>query len=341
MKATFFGVKGYFLSQDEIDFLKKENPFGIILFKRNIKDKNQLNQLVQSIQNTLDRGVDDLPIIIDQEGGRVQRMNNPSWRKYPPADVFVKNISNFENVKKAVDLNARLIAKELLEYGINVDALPLLDVPVDGADNIIGDRAFSNDANVVSILGEIQKNALLQEGVFPIIKHIPGHGRALVDSHLDLPYVCESYDELKNTDFVPFYKNNYGAMAMVAHIVFEFIDDQIPISISKTGIDFIRKEFEFDDLIMPDDVSMKALKGCVGQLSKQALDAGCDISLHCNGDMGEMIEIANNIGFISDVALERFEKLKKYKSDNSNIYKNTNEILNELQEFDFFDYSQF
>lgn len=341
MKATFFGIEGLSLNKNEINFLRKEKPFGIILFKRNVKDKEQLKTLVSSLENVIDRGGDDLPIIIDQEGGRVQRMNNPNWRKYPPADIYMKNIADFNNVKKAVDLNARLIAKDLVEVGINVDALPLLDVPIDGADDIIGDRAFSTDPEIVSILGEIQKNALLEEGVYPIVKHIPGHGRALVDSHLDLPYVRESYEELKNTDFVPFYKNNYGAMAMVAHIVYDFIDDKMPISISKKGIDFLKNEFNFDGLIMPDDVSMKALKGSVGELSSMAIDAGCDVSLHCNGDMSEMVDIANNIGFASDNALEKFSKLQMYAKQNVNIYKTTQSIVEELMDLDFYDYNQF
>lgn len=310
IKSVIFGVKGTVLSQQEKDFFSKINPLGFIIFARNVDNPDQLKLLIKELKKCTPRK--KTLILIDQEGGRVQRMTSPHWKKYPPqeplGDLYE---SNPEQAKtKAFDI-AGEIAKDLTDVGINVNCLPLLDVPIDGSDKIIGDRAFSTNPDVVSVLGECQANGLLSQKVLPVIKHIPGHGRATCDSHLDLPIVDTDLEELKGSDFKPFVFNNKYPLAMTAHIIFNAIDEKNTITQSKKGISFIRDYIGFKGLIMTDDLSMKALKGNCAHKTKLCLEAGCDVVLHCNGEMSEMIEVATEIKPLNDAQLLKLSAMEK------------------------------
>ncbi|MGB1360989.1 MAG: beta-N-acetylhexosaminidase [Alphaproteobacteria bacterium] len=310
ISSVIFGVSGTSLSQQEKDFFSKVNPFGFIVFARNIENPQQLKSLTDEMRQCTGR--EKTLILIDQEGGRVQRMTEPHWKKYPaqrPLGDLYKTDKELAK-QNAFDI-AREIAGDLTAVGINVDCLPLLDVPISGADDIIGDRAFSTNPDVVAMLGKSQADGLLAGKVLPIIKHIPGHGRAMCDSHLDLPVVDTDMATLQNTDFKPFKANNNYPMAMTAHIIFNAIDDKNTITQSKTGIDFIRNEIGFKGLIMTDDLSMKALKGSYGDKTKACLNAGCDLILHCNGEMNEMAEIAENIIPLNENQLQQLSAMEK------------------------------
>ena len=314
INAGIFGVEGLSLNRDEVEFFTNLNPLGFILFARNIDTPAQVLALTNSLRDITGRK--HTPILIDQEGGRVQRMTSPHWNKYPSARPFGTLYES--NPEKSIEdtlANAQSIAMDLTAAGINVDCLPLLDVPISGADKIIGDRAFSMDKDIVTVLGAVQANGLLSKGVLPVIKHIPGHGRAMVDSHLNLPVVNASLEELWQSDFIPFMENNSYPMAMTAHIIFEAIDAENPISCSKKGIDFLREEIGYDGLIMCDDLSMHALKGSVADRTNACIDAGCDVILHCNGDMVEMQCIASVLKPLSDDAMARWESAESLISE--------------------------
>ncbi len=307
IKAGIFGVAGLELTAEEIVFFTEMNPLGFILFKRNIDTPEQVLALTNSLRKVTGRA--KTPILIDQEGGRVQRMSSPYWQKYSSARPFGDLYdTNREQAKVDTYNNAHAIAGDLTAVGINVNCLPLLDVPIEGADSIIGDRAFSRDKNVVSTLGAVQASALMEGGVLPIIKHIPGHGRAMCDSHLDLPRVEDSLDVLWKTDFIPFKENAHFPLAMTAHIIFTAIDRENPISCSEKGINFLRSKLNFDGLLMCDDLSMKALKGDFTYRTRACLNAGCDVILHCNGDMREMLVIASVLPKLSVNGMRRWAK---------------------------------
>jgi beta-N-acetylhexosaminidase len=282
-------------------------PWGFILFARNIDDREQVRALVDALRETV--GDAGAPVLIDQEGGRVTRLKPPNWRERPPAARFGEVYANSQEVAtEAAYLNARLIAADLGELGINVDCLPVLDVPVEGADNIIGDRAFSSDPAAIIALGRAVIEGLMEGGVLPVMKHIPGHGRALADSHLALPRVATTAEELSATDFVTFRSLNQCPLAMTAHVVYEGIDPQRPATTSPKVIrDVIRGEIGFDGLLMSDDVSMGALEGPISARAKAALFAGCDVVLHCNAKMDEMKEVASGAKPLEGPSLKRAE----------------------------------
>ena len=310
ISSVIFGVAGLSLSAQEKQFFKSVNPLGFILFARNIDNPEQVKSLTDEMKKCTGR--EKTLILIDQEGGRVQRMGEPHWKKYPPQKPLGDSYeTNPEQAKQNAFDIAVEIANDLTAVGINVDCLPLLDVPTRGADNIIGDRAFSNNPDVVAELGKSQADGLLAGGVLPVIKHIPGHGRAMCDSHLDLPIVDTDLQTLQDTDFKPFIANNNYPLAMTAHIVFTCLDDTAPITQSKAGIDFIRNEIGFDGLIMTDDLSMKALGGSYAQRTKKSLNAGCDIILHCNGEMEQMTEIAGELKPLNDNQLSKLIEMEK------------------------------
>src|SRR6185312_7465373 len=304
---AIYGCAGTELSADERAFFRETKPWGFIVFARNIEGPDQLRALTASLRQT----VDDprAPILIDQEGGRVARLKPPHWRERPPAGRFgVPYGNDAEAAREAVYLNARLIAHDLAEVGLNVDCLPLLDVPVDGADNIIGDRAFARDPSTIIDLGRAAIEGLIEGGVLPVMKHIPGHGRATADSHLALPRVATGAEELSATDFVTFRSLAHCPMAMTAHVVYEAIDAQRPATTSPKLIrDVIRGEMGFDGLLMSDDVSMNALSGPISVRVKAALFAGCDVVLHCNGKMEEMREVAEEAKPLDGLAQKRAE----------------------------------
>jgi beta-N-acetylhexosaminidase len=302
---AIYGLAGLALSAEENAFFRDVQPWGFILFARNISDPAQVRALVSSLRETV--GDAKAPVLIDQEGGRVARLKPPHWHARPPGVRFGEAYAaSAENAREATYLNARLIAHDLASLGINVDCLPVLDVPQPGAHDVIGDRAFSTDPSVIIDLGRAQIEGLLEGGVLPVMKHIPGHGRAGADSHFHLPRVTAGAEELSAVDFVTFRSLDSCPMAMTAHVVYDSIDPQRPATTSPKVIrDVIRGEIGFDGLLMSDDLSMKALDGPLNVRAKAALFAGCDVVLHCNGDMNEMKDVASETGILEGAALRR------------------------------------
>lgn len=317
-KAFIAGCKSTTLTQEEVDFFKDQKPWGFIIFARNIENREQVRALCSSMRECVGR--EDAPILIDEEGGRVQRLRPPNWISNPPGRALGKLYEQDAQMgKKAAWALSRLIAHDLCEIGVNVDCLPVLDIPVEGAHDVIGDRAYSSDPDTVAVLGECAANGLLAGGVLPIIKHIPGHGRSTCDSHHDLPRVDCDLETLKQVDFKPFKALNTMPMAMTAHIVYSAIDEECATRSSKVIEEIIRGYIGFDGLLMSDDVSMKALSGDYAQRTKSCFDAGCDIVLHCNGLMEEMKAVANATLKLDSTALERAQNalslLKKPDSE--------------------------
>ena len=302
---AIYGCAGTSLTAEERAFFRDAQPWGFIVFARNIETPAQLRALVAELRETVDDAA--APVLIDQEGGRVARLKPPHWKARRPAARFGDlHAKDAEAAREAVYLNARLMAAELVDVGINVDCVPVLDVPVEGADGIIGDRAFSHAPSVIIDLGRAMIEGMIEGGVLPIMKHIPGHGRANADSHLALPRVETEAEELSATDFVTFRSLNHCPIAMTAHVVYTAIDSQRPATTSPKVIrDVIRGEIGFDGLLMSDDLSMQALSGPISVRSKSALFAGCDVLLHCNGDMTEMREVAQEAGPLEDLSLKR------------------------------------
>ena len=290
--ACILGCSGPKLTPEERAFFRDVRPWGFILFKRNVETPAQVRALTDSLRATIDRP--DAPILIDQEGGRVARLQPPHWRRYPPGRAYGTLASNDPLVRREVTrLGARLIAHDLREIGVNVDCVPVLDVPEPGAHDIIGDRAYGQTVEEVAFLGRAAAEGLIAGGVLPVIKHIPGHGRARSDSHEALPVVDAPYPDLDARDFEPFRVLSDMPMAMTAHVVYSAIDAKRPATTSRKAVrEVIRGAIGFDGLLMTDDLSMKALSGDFTSRAKAALAAGCDVVLHCNGDMAQMKAVA-------------------------------------------------
>ena len=307
ISAAILGCAGTALLAEEAAFFRDVKPWGFILFKRNIESPDQVRALTAALRATVGRA--DAPILIDQEGGRVARLQPPHWRKYPPGRAYGQLVANDPLVAREITrLGARLIAHDLLSLGINVDCVPVLDVPDPKGHEIIGDRAYGDTPEQVATLGRAAAEGLLAGGVLPIIKHIPGHGRALADSHLELPVVKAKLAELEARDFAPFRVLSDMPMAMTAHVVYTAIDRSRPATTSKKAIKkIIRESLGFDGLLMSDDLSMKALSGDFRQRAKDSLAAGCDVVLHCNGDMAEMKAVMSGVGRLSSQARRRVQ----------------------------------
>lgn len=286
--AAILGCSALSLSREEEAFFRDVQPWGFILFKRNVDTPDQVRRLVDQLRATVDRP--DAPVLIDQEGGRVQRMGPPHWRRYPPGRAYGELPANDPLLRREITrLGARLLAHDLASVGINVDCVPVLDVPVEGAHDVIGDRAYAKTPKGVALMGRAACEGLIAGGVLPVIKHIPGHGRAMADSHLDLPVVETSYHELDAWDFAPFKMLSDMPMAMTAHVVYTAVDPKRPATTSRKAMrQVIRGAIGFDGLVMSDDLSMKALGGEFADRARDSLGAGCDVVLHCNGDMAEM-----------------------------------------------------
>jgi beta-N-acetylhexosaminidase len=291
--ATIFGCAGPSLGDDEAAFFRRVQPWGFILFGRNIVTPDQVRALTADLRATVGRA--DAPVLIDQEGGRVARLRPPHWRPYPPAHAFADlAVIDPALACEMACLGARLIAHDLVALGVNVDCAPVLDTPAPGAHQIIGDRAYGDTPDMVAELGRAAMEGLLAGAVAPVIKHIPGHGRAMADSHLDLPVVRASLEELETVDFAPFRHLADAPMAMTAHVVYAALDAARPATQSPVVIDeVIRGRIGFAGLLMSDDLSMQALSGGLGERAAAALDAGCDVVLHCNGDPAEMAAVAD------------------------------------------------
>jgi beta-N-acetylhexosaminidase len=291
MHAAIYGLEGLELTAEEEAFFRDSEPAGFILFRRNCGDPDQLLRLTDSLRDLTGRA--DLPILIDQEGGRVARMRPPEWPAFPPAERFAQLYALApSSAIEAVRSNARAIALTLRKCGINVNALPLLDVRQEGASDIIGDRALGSEPMQVAALGRAVLDGMASAGVVGIIKHIPGHGRALVDSHKELPVVAASADALE-TDLEPFERLSSAPMGMTAHVVYTAWDPDHPATMSATVIgDIIRGRIGFDGFLMSDDLGMEALAGDFGSRAAGVTAAGCDAALHCSGKMEEMIAVA-------------------------------------------------
>jgi beta-N-acetylhexosaminidase len=289
--TAIYGLKGTTLDPEEKAFFRDADPWGFILFARNVEGVRQLSRLTLELRDCVGR---DAPVLIDQEGGRVARLKPPAWRKAPPAEVFADLYLKDEDAAiEATRINHRLLAHELRTVGIDVDCAPVADLRIEGADAIIGDRAFGRTPDPIAHLGRAAMEGLMAGGVAPIVKHIPGHGRAKADSHLELPVVPEEHGLLSETDFAPFRALADAPMAMTAHIVYADIDDGAPATQSAEVIGgVIRGEIGFDGLLMTDDLSMKALSGSFRERAERSLAAGCDMLLHCNGEMAEMLAVA-------------------------------------------------
>lgn len=307
VRACIFGCAGLELTREEAAFFADVKPWGFILFKRNVESPDQVRRLVDALRATVGR--DDAPVLIDQEGGRVQRLGPPHWPVYPPGRAYGQLPGNDPLLRREITrLGARLMAHDLAELGINADCVPVLDVPQAGAHDVIGDRAYGDTVEEVALLGRSAAEGLIAGGVLPIIKHIPGHGRSMADSHLDLPVVDASLEDLDAVDFAPFRVLSDMPMAMTAHVVYSAIDPKRPATTSRKAIKHVvRDSIGFQGLLMSDDLSMKALSGDFKARTKASLAAGCDVVLHCNGDMAEMAPIAEASGKLSGKARRRAE----------------------------------
>jgi len=306
-RAFITGIAGLSLSDDERGFLRESRPWGFILFKRNVDNPAQVKALVEELRGTV--GSPDAPVLIDQEGGRVQRLGPPHWPVYPPGAVFstLYDIDPDAGLT-AARLSARLIADDLAALGITVDCLPLADVPIAGADAVIGDRAYGTSPDKVAAIARAVTDGLAQGGVLPVLKHIPGHGRATADSHHRLPTVDTAREELDRTDFAAFRPLADLPMAMTAHVVFGALDAAQPATTSATIIDqVIRESIGFQGLLMSDDVSMNALAGSIAERTRAIVAAGCDVVLHCNGKLDEMRQVVAETPELQGRALARAE----------------------------------
>ncbi len=293
-------------------FFKKHNPFGYIIFARNLKKPEQIKNLNQELREISSNP--NIPILIDQEGGRVARLKPPHFRKSLPAGVFFKLAKrDLEEAKKAVYINSRLMAHELVSLGINVDCAPVVDILFpESNEAAVGNRAFGDTPEMVATLATEMCRGFQDGGIIPVIKHIPGHGRAKSDSHHHLPVVDATLKTLETTDFAAFRLLNKMPWAMTAHITYTAIDEKNPATLSRKVIDMIRKDIGFEGLLLTDDISMKALSGSFASRCKQSLAAGCDVILHCNGKMEEMEEIAANVPSLSAIAMKRLERGGKF-----------------------------
>lgn len=290
-KSFICGVEGKELNDAEREFLAKEKPYGVILFARNIDNPEQVKALNSEIIALLDHPY--ASTLIDQEGGRVARMRPPHWRSYPPAQYFADMVrADPERARQATLVNALLIAEELRDVGFTTDCAPLADVLCEECHDVIGDRAFGDTAEQVSFLASAQAEGLLAGGILPVLKHIPGHGRATSDSHHELPTVNASMEDLEARDFLPFRALRAIPLGMTAHIVYTAIDPVNCATQSHAVLDFVRRDIGFDGLLMSDDLSMKALAGSFEERTERTLAAGCDLALHCNGNMEEMLAVA-------------------------------------------------
>ena len=305
-RAFICGCLGLSLSDDERAFLREADPLGVILFKRNVDNPAQVLALTCEIRAALGR--EEAMVLVDQEGGRVQRLTAPNWRRYPAAARFAA-VADLAARATLIRMAARLMADDLRAVGIDVDCLPVLDVPVEGAHDVIGDRAYAKAPAAVATLGRAAAEGMLDGGVLPVMKHVPGHGRARADSHLALPVVEASRDALAASDFLPFRQNRDLPAAMTAHVVFSALDPDRPATISPEVIGgVVRGTIGFDGLLFSDDLSMKALPGTFREKAEQLFAAGVDVALHCNGVRAEAEAVAAASPIMAGATAERLAR---------------------------------
>lgn len=313
MTAAIFGPEGPEITDWEKGFFAETQPFGFILFARNIENPNQLRRLTAALREAVGR---DAPVLIDQEGGRVQRMRSPHWREYLPA---LDQMAQASDPLRAQWIRNRLIAAELRDVGIDVNCAPLGDIADDTTHPVLKNRLYGHDVETVIAAARICAEAHLAGGVLPVLKHIPGLGRGSLDSHLELPRVDASHATLAARDFATFKALNDLPLGMSAHIVFSQIDPGGPATTSAKMINLIREEIGFDGLLMTDDLSMEALSGTVSERAVAARKAGCDLILHCNGKAAEMVEVAAAGGQMSAAALQRGKRALAMRKPPENI----------------------
>lgn len=314
-KAMILGCAGRSLTREEVRFYRNECPWGFIVFARNITEPEQISDLVAEMRDCVGRP--EALVFVDQEGGRVQRLRPPMAPNYPAGGALGALWRDDHDAGvRAAWLLARLHAFDLLRYGLTADCLPVLDVPVDGASDVIGARAYGKEPRPVIELGRAAAEGLISGGVLPVMKHIPGHGRAVADTHFELPTVNASLDELRRHDFAPFLELNHLPMAMTAHVVYSAIDPDNPATTSGRVIeDVIRRQIGFEGLLISDDTSMKALSGDFPSKAAAILAAGCDLVLHCNGVFDEMRGIASRTRGLEGASLRRAERAMTYIKD--------------------------
>lgn len=302
-KPVIYGLQSTALSDEEKYFFASNGPIGFIIFSRNIENKIQLKKLTDSLKELMEG---EVLILVDQEGGRVARLRGDNWQQYPSAEYFAKIYTkNPKLAEEELFKNFTAIAKDLNEVGINVDCAPVLDILTSNTHQIIGNRAYGDNYESVSALGKTVCDALTASNIYPVIKHIPGHGRAASDSHLELPIVDTSLEELEKSDFMPFKNLRFNKFAMTAHILYSKIDDKNPATMSKRIIEIIRNDIGFKNILMSDDIGMKALKGSNHQKTEAILTAGCDLILHCSGIMSEMLEVNSALPNLNDNFLKK------------------------------------
>jgi len=303
-RAFIPGIAGTALTPDERAFVREASPWALVLFTRNIETPAQVRALTASFRDAVGR---DAAVLVDQEGGRVQRLGPPHWTVYPPAASYGRRYDEDPAAAlAAARMGSRLIAADLAAVGIDVDCLPVADVPVPGAHSIIGDRAYGDSAAKVAALAGAAAEGLLAEGVLPVLKHIPGHGRAGADSHVGLPVVETDRATLDATDFAAFRALSDLPLAMTAHVVYTAIDPIAPATTSVTVVrEVIRGWLGFRGLLMSDDISMGALAGSIAERTRAAIAAGCDLVLHCNGKLDEMAEVAADAPVLTGAAAAR------------------------------------
>jgi beta-N-acetylhexosaminidase len=318
-KAVILGCAGKSLTAEEASFYRGERPWGFILFARNIGEPAQIGDLVAALRDSVGRP--DAPVFIDQEGGRVQRIRPPIAPNYPSGSALgALYRSDREAGLRAAWLMARLHAFDLLRLGINADCLPVLDVPIEGASDVIGTRAYGKDPETVAALGRASAEGLMSGGVLPVMKHIPGHGRAFSDSHHELPRVDAPIEELRRHDFAPFKALAGLPMAMTAHVVYTAIDPAAPATTSARVVsEIVRGEIGFDGLLISDDTSMKALSGDFPDKAAAILAAGVDIVLHCNGVMEEMRGIVSKTTPLRGKSLERAKRALNFVGEGDKV----------------------
>lgn len=310
-RAVVFGCSGTVLGAEERRFFEESRPLGFILFARNIASAGQVRKLVADLRHTVSRP--DAPVLIDQEGGRVQRLGPPCWPQRPAMRLFGRAMARDpEGAVVCARLNAELIAADLRALGIDVNCAPVLDLDLPEGHDVIGDRAFSDDPAVVAALGGAVCEGLMSGGVIPVIKHLPGHGRATVDSHVGLPRIRARIGLLSATDFAPFAALSDAVAGMTAHVVYEAIDGSGPASTSRAVIaQTIRQDIGFGGLLLSDDICMKALTGLPEERVAAVLDAGCDIALHCDGNLADMRAVAEACPPMTADAMARLERARR------------------------------
>ncbi|MGE3528492.1 MAG: beta-N-acetylhexosaminidase [Methyloceanibacter sp.] len=306
LKAFISGCAGLALDDAERRFFAATRPCGLILFRRNCGNPEQIRALIADFKNAV--ASDDVLVLIDQEGGRVERLKPPHWRHMPPASCYGRLYAADSALgARAAFAGARLTAEELYDLGISVNTMPVLDVPQEGAHDIIGDRAYGTDPDTVIALGKAVIEGCLAGGVLPVIKHVPGHGRACADSHLALPCIEAGAADLEAVDFRPFHALRHAPLAMTAHVLMPAFDDQRPSSVSPVIMGkVIRNLIGLTGLVMSDDLGMKALGGSFAERARGVIGAGCDVALHCSGNLAEMMEVADAVPALGGLAAERF-----------------------------------